>query len=108
MEAVFMIWMFTCFIGSSIFYIFEKLNGTSSERAGEVWNIVVKSSAMGGLIGGVMTLAIYLLLSIIEVTIGIVTVQGIIDYVGKTGLVVFFFSNVSVASAYLAIGDKVR
>ena len=108
MEAIFMVWMFTCFIGSSLIYIFEKLNGSSTERAGEVWTIVVKSAAMGGLIGGVMTVAAYLILSIIEVTIGIVNVDGIIEYVGSTGLVVFFFSNVSVAAAYLALDDKVR
>jgi len=103
MEAVFITWMFSCCMGASVIYIYEKMRGNGTKRAVEVWNVIVASSAIGGVIGSLITVCIYLLLMFIEMTTGILHLDSILDYIGTTGIAVAFFSNISVSSAYLAL-----
>ena len=108
MEAIFVIWLLTCMLGSGFFFIYERLSGRTPEEAGNTFNVLAGSAGIGGLIGGLMTAGAFILLMLIETITGLVSIDAIFEFIGTNGLIVFFFSNVSVASAFFGSRGGIR
>ena len=101
MESVFIIWAFTCVIGSSVHYLYERLNGMDHVTASKVFNRIAAASGLAGLIGGIITCVLCLLLIILDELLGLVDIWAFYDFLGSQGLGVFLFSNIAVSAAYL-------
>lgn len=101
MESVFVIWLLTCVIGSSVHYLYERLNGMDHIGATKVFNRVATASGLAGLVGGIITCVLCLLLILLDELLGVIDIWVFYDLLGKQGLGVFLFSNIAVSAAYL-------
>ena len=107
MEAIFVIWLFTCIIGSGVHYVYERLNGADHESASKVFNRLAVASGLVGLIGALISEAIALILILLDELLGIIDIWSFFDYIGDQGLGVFLFSNIAVSAAYLGYKGKI-
>jgi small-conductance mechanosensitive channel len=100
MEAIFIIWMATTCVGASVHYIYERFNGSDHEVAAKTFNRIVVAASLGGMIGGIITALIFLVLLMVVSGLNF-DIDTFISFIGFNGWTVLFFSNVAVSAAYL-------
>ena len=105
MEALFISWMFTCFIGSGALYITIFLLGGGHKPAIKIFNHVIYSASVGGLVGALFSGLLFVIFLMLSYVFNI-DFDSWIDFIGTQGLTVIFFANISVMSAFIAINKS--
>ena len=101
MEVLFVSWMFSCFIGGAGIYLYVFYFSKDYEAAVKMFNHVVITATIGGIIGSIFSVGLYLVLLIPD-ALGFLDIDALTEYIGKMGLSVILFSNIAVMSAYVA------
>jgi len=101
MESIFITWMFACAIGCAVHYVYERLNGLDHESASLIFNKILVASSLAILVGGLVAIAIAVILILMSELSGFFDIWSFFDYLGNLGVAVFVFSNIAVSAAYL-------
>ena len=105
MEALFVSWMFTCFIGSGAVYIAIYFFGGGHEAAIKMFNHVIFSASIGGLVGAIFSGILFVVFLVLGNALSL-DLDAWMDFIGTQGLTVIFFANISVMSAFIAITES--
>ena len=99
---MFVVWCLVCMGATSIFYIIDRLLGRGIENASKTFNEVAFCAAIGGIFGAMITVGFFVIVIILD-SLNIVDEYYILDeLLGNIGLLLVLFTNITVASTYLA------
>jgi hypothetical protein len=87
--------------GSSSFF-YDKITGQTTEKATKTFNKIATAAGLGSLIG-LITSSLFFIVLIAISWAGFFSIDWLFDLVVSNKGIVFYFANVSVSSAYLAI-----
>ena len=93
---MFVIWCLVCMGATSLFYIYDRLSGRGAANASKTFNEVAFCAAIGGLFGMIITVGLFFVLAIVDEN------YVLDELLGNIGLLLVLFTNITIASTYLA------
>ena len=102
MESYFAIWLLACSVAAAVHFFYDKITGQTTEKATKTFNKIATAAGLGSLIG-LITSSLFFIVLIAISWAGFFSIDWLFDLVVSNKGIVFYFANVSVSSAYLAI-----
>jgi hypothetical protein len=99
MEVYFIIWLVACCLSAAVHFLYDKISGETTEQAKKTFSRITTAAALGSLVGFAISFIVLIILGFA----GLFGVGRFLEDFIWEGAVVFYFANVSVSAAYLAI-----